>query len=183
MDAKLIIINMPSKDTGRARQFYAALLGRDDFARALTEEITVYQRIISSDGIDLNLTLSRWERDTVTAFFAVDDLRATLERLEAAGGQILVPPFPLPVSPRVLDEYRRAWARIDPKEEALDSIGECALVVDPDGNTVGVVQLAHMAHRHFRWGEYRKPLESEQEEEQRQAQRLGQALEAGAEQS
>jgi hypothetical protein len=57
--------------------------------------------------------------------------------------------------------------------EVGDTVGRMAVLLDPDGNHVGLMQLAEHAHRHFRWGRFQRPLEPDQLEE------FGEAKEAG----
>jgi predicted enzyme related to lactoylglutathione lyase len=52
----------------------------------------------------------------VTVYVAVEDLAATLTRVEGLGGTALVPPTPIP------------------------GVGAFALFQDPEGNTIGILQ-------------------------------------------
>jgi predicted enzyme related to lactoylglutathione lyase len=146
LKAKLIMCNAPSKNFEKARRFYSALLGSDDFVRGPTREVETYNRPLSSDGIDLSITQRYDDREGFTCYFAVNNLDQTLEELRELGGTIEVKPTRLP-SP-----------------DGKSVIGAMAVMLDPDGNHVGLIQLDRLAHGHFRWGEYMNPLQPDQVE-------------------
>ncbi|MBU0637921.1 MAG: VOC family protein [Planctomycetes bacterium] len=54
-----------------------------------------------------------------TVYFLVDDIPATLQKVEQAGGKVLVPQTPIP------------------------NVGEFAIIADPDGLHLGIYRSAH----------------------------------------
>ena len=75
LNAKLILCNIPTKNSAAARKFYNTLFGGQDFARSLNDKIESYFRPISQDGVTLAIATRSNDREPITAFFAVDSVR------------------------------------------------------------------------------------------------------------
>ena len=58
----------------------------------------------------------------------------------------------------------------------LDRLGEVGLMVDPDGNPIGLMEIEDFVHYSYRWGKHRIPLTREQYEDHMVALRLSQDL-------
>jgi predicted enzyme related to lactoylglutathione lyase len=142
--AKLIMCNVSSTSPERLRKFYATLLGDPEFVRSPSPKVEQYYTPISEDGIDLTITSRMSDMERVTPYFAVPDLDEAIKALEQLGGTLL-------------------W----PKErsEGELKVGQTVVMLDPDGNHVGLTQLATAAHRHFRFGRYRRQLDRDQLED------------------
>ena len=69
------------------------------------------------DGHIFSSTDDMCSDNGVTIYIQVDDLQASLEKVESSGGQILVPPRPIP-----------------------SGMGSFALFLDPSGNCIGLYQ-------------------------------------------
>jgi predicted enzyme related to lactoylglutathione lyase len=142
--AKLIMCNVSSTDPMRAQRFYATLLGDLEFVRSPNPAVEQYYTPISDDGIDLTITTRKSDIERVTPYFAVDNLSAAIKELEQLGGTLL-------------------W----PKEgsEGKLKVGQTVVMLDPDGNHVGLMQVATAAHHHFRLGKFRRKLDQSQLED------------------
>ncbi|HVZ72224.1 MAG TPA: VOC family protein [Polyangia bacterium] len=111
MPAPIVHIELPSADFGRTTEFYGQLFGWQTQQNATA----TYMKFDGDDGPS-----GGWVRaDMVQSpgpipYVAVDDLAKTLEKVERAGGKIVV------------------------RSMAFAGGGEVALVADPDGNVVGV---------------------------------------------
>lgn len=160
--AKLIFCNVPADDLGRAQQFYGALLGTGNFARSLTNQVEAYHQPISSDGIDLNLTQRFNANERTMTYWAVDDLDAMVAQLQSLGAKVVTAPQQMPVAPQALQYYIGNVQRLAPGQAVTDSIGRTAILLDPFGNPVGLVELAQHAQQHFQYGQFRVPLKSDQ---------------------
>ncbi len=154
MPTKLIFCDFPSSNTQQALQFYGALLGipASDFAHNPTDQGESYHYLISPDGIELMVSARRNQGQTVSCFFAVDDLDATLSQLQSAGGTVVVKPAPVQMASAALPTYKSAAHG----QQVTGNMGQFAIVRDPDGNTVGMVQLSSEAQHHFQFGHYRR---------------------------
>src|SRR5262245_56048399 len=98
LNAKLILCNVPTRNSATARKFYDTLFGGQDFARNLNDKIESHYRPISQDGLTLAVVSRQDDREPITCYFAVDNLAETVRQLEAAGGKIVLNSTPLPVS-------------------------------------------------------------------------------------
>lgn len=144
LKAKLVICNVPSTNFGQARRFYSALFGSDDFVRGPNREVESYNRPLSPDGIDLSITQRYDDREGFTCYFAVKDLAQAVEMLQEAGGRLVTEPTPVP------------------EPDGRGKMGLMAVMLDPDGNHVGLIELNTRAHGHFRLGRFQRPLQPDQ---------------------
>jgi len=137
--AKLVMCSVPTRDSAAAKQFYNALLGGTDFARTLHAEIESYYRPISKDGLTLTITPRQSERETLTCYFAVDNLDETVEQLQAAGGKVIVGPNPIAVP--APDKAKQAYSKALKGEQPPATAGRWVGMTDPDGNYLALMQL------------------------------------------
>ncbi len=174
MVASLILCNVPTSNSEAAQRFYGALIGVDRFARALNDRVESYFAPLSRDGIDLTITQRFDDNERLTCYFAVDDLAESVGQLSELGGRVVVEPRAVAIGP---DRAKRFYQEFAKREglEVGDSIGTMAVMLDPDGNHVGLMQLEEHAKVHFRVGRYAQPLDPDQTEE------FDRAREAGAE--
>lgn len=176
MNAKLSVVNVPTGNVNKSRDFYTALLG-SEFARSLTEKVQSYHQPISEDGIQVTLSNRQRADEHVTCYFAVDDLKAALEEVSKHGGKVVVEPFDMPIAQRALEAYQLAIAEVHPGLKGGTNIGNAAIVIDPDGNSVGLVQFDPQVHLAYRVGNYRKPLAKDQMLQHEKSIQLGKILE------
>jgi predicted enzyme related to lactoylglutathione lyase len=163
----LIMCNVPTTNSQAARRFYGSLLGDDSFARGLNDEVESYFMPISEDGIDLMITQRFDDSERLTCYFAVEDLKATLEELRGLDGRVVVEPQPV----KIAKKARRFYQELGQREgiDVGDDVGTMAVILDPDGNHVGLMQLEPIAEKHFSVGKYRNPITDEQSKEHQEA--------------
>jgi len=175
MNAKLSVVNVPTGDVKKSRVFYTALLG-SEFARSLTEKVHSYHQPISEDGIQVTLTNRQRADEHVTCYFAVDNLKAALEEVNKNGGKVVVEPFDMPIAERAVPAYQRAIGEIHPGFKTGTTIGNTAIVIDPDGNTVGLIEFDPQMHLTYRVGNYRRPLGKDQVLQHQKSVELGKII-------
>jgi predicted enzyme related to lactoylglutathione lyase len=141
--SKLVICNIPTVDTEAAQKFYGTLLGGGEFAPAPNREESYY-RPISPDGIDLTITKRYEELESWTCYFAVDNLERTLEELREAGAEVKLKPT----------SVAGAGAKGD--------VGRMAIVLDPDKNSVGLLELTDSGAQKYFGLDERRELRAEQ---------------------
>jgi predicted enzyme related to lactoylglutathione lyase len=162
LKAQLVLCNVPSVDTGAATRFYGALLGQD-FARGLNDDVTSYFQPIHKDGIDMTVTERFDDRERMTCYFAVEDLEGTIRELEGLGGTVEAEPRPVNLSKRAR-KYREQAKRAG--LEVQDTVGTMAVLLDPDKNHVGLIQLEEHAKKlHFKVTEDNEQVTEEQVQE------------------
>jgi hypothetical protein len=80
----------------------------------------------------------------------------------AAGGKVLWGPQALPIAPADRDDYKKLAQQFYPDDAKSasdwDTVGQGALIQDPAGNPVGLVQLAQHVMGHFNAGSHKRPL-------------------------
>jgi len=161
LKSQLVLCNVPSVNMGAATRFYGALLG-GDFAPGLNDEVESYFRPISRDGIDMTVTQRFDDQERMTCYFAVDDLDAAIRELQELGGELQVPPRPVSLSKRARryrEDAERGGLRVG------ERVGTMAVLLDPDRNHVGLIQLEEHAQRHFKAGKHAEALTDEQDKE------------------
>jgi predicted enzyme related to lactoylglutathione lyase len=181
MLAKLIFLEVFTRDSKRAQDFYGALFGVQSFCLLPTDEVRTYFMPISQDGIDLHITdVVTDNPPRIVPYFAVDDLRGAMESLRSIGGEMIVEPFTTRVPREYYERFREKAARrldqVDPSAKINDRLGEVALMLDPDGNPLGLMEIEDFVHYSYRWGKHRIPLTEDQFEDHMTALRLSQEL-------
>jgi predicted enzyme related to lactoylglutathione lyase len=130
--SQLVFCNVPARDAGALVPFYSTLLDVDTSAFVHNGEspIDQYETPITGSGIDLLVSLRNEDREVTTTYWAVSDIRAAIQQLtESEGGVLVAGPTEMPDG------------------------GTTAALLDPEGNYVGLVQLAGHAKKYFRFGE------------------------------
>jgi len=152
LKAKLVMCNIPTVNFEVARKFYSTLLGKNDFVRALNEEVEAYYQPISEDGLNLNITQRYDDLEQITCYFAVDQLDEAIQQLQAAGGKVLVEPMEIPISgPQESIDFANAeMERLGMRP--VQQVGRMATLRDPDGNHIGLLELQEFAQRYFQTG-------------------------------
>lgn len=128
--SRLIFCNVPARDTSSLLQFYATLLGIDTgtFVHNTHSPVDQYETPISASGIDLLITQRNENREVTTTYWAVPGIKEAIEELTERGGEVVSGPTKMPDG------------------------GATAALLDPEGNYVGLVQLADHAQEYFRLG-------------------------------
>lgn len=163
LKAKPILFNLPSNDTGKSNQFFTDFLGIS-FARALYDQSEVYHAPVSADGIDLNVGPRHSPQETPTLFFGVDHINQALDKAKGLGAKVLWGPEALPISPEALPDYQQIVEEEFPDDAGTvsDTLGQGAVLQDPGGAVIGLVEVAQHAHGHFKLGKYYKGLDDKQ---------------------
>jgi predicted enzyme related to lactoylglutathione lyase len=148
-NAKLIMISVPSSNPAASRGFYASLLGIE-FANALWEEGEAYHAPISPDGVMLSINQPHGSTSPI-AIFAVADLNGQLQNAQRLGCAVVYGPTPMPIAPSGVATYRAAYQEIygQPPQGNSSSLGTAAIVRDPGGASVSLVQLEEHANQTF----------------------------------
>lgn len=160
LNASLVFVNIPSDRPNASSAFYQRLLGID-MARSLSNEES-YHAPISDDGIDLNINIRHAPQEGPTAFFAVPSLNNALRTAQDAGGQVVWGPEDVRMPEEQFEGYRTALMEMEDTEAESPSMGRAAIVMDPGGSHIGIIELARHAHRHFAVGEHQRPLDDHQ---------------------
>ena len=179
LKSKLILCNVPTVNNDAARRFYSALIG-EDLARGLNPQVESYFAPLSRDGVDLTITQRFDDSERLTCYFAVDNLDQAIGELEGLGGEIVIPPRDVELGPQ---EARDFYVR-EKKKKGQDvrdpgKVGRMAVMLDPDRNHVGLMQLAEHAQPHFKVGRYQEGLDDEQVAEFKAAKEAGRLVGAG----
>jgi predicted enzyme related to lactoylglutathione lyase len=174
LKASLVLCNVPTADSIQARAFYNSLLGVGEFAPTPNEDVAEsYFAPISDDGIDLTITSRYDDSERLTCYFAVEDLNAAITELTAAGGRLAVPPRTVSAGSERAQRLRRARGGARGSEFG-PSVGTMAVMLDPDGNHVGLMQIQEeAARRHFRAGRFARPIPDSDVREFEEARDLG----------
>jgi predicted enzyme related to lactoylglutathione lyase len=190
LKASLIFVNVPTENFKNSLRFYSTLLGSDDFARGLNDQVESYFQPISRDGIDLSVAPRYDIQERCIPYFAVANLDETLAELQKSEGRevrvidpprdipaLVVPPTQVdgidPGSVTAADKVAKGGKAARPKKH---KIGRMAVILDPDGNHVGLMELEAHAHRHFKIGKHQEALSSDQVSEHREARQTGEQL-------
>lgn len=163
LSASLILCNVPTTNSKAALEFYATLLGLevDDFARGQNPDVESYFVPLSNDGIDLTVTQRFDDQERLTCYFAVDDLDATLASLPSGAVKVVAPPRAVTVSPNAERAFTAMATERPGFRRFNNTLGRMAVVLDPDGNHVGLMELQDVAKPHFRVGRFAIPLTPE----------------------
>lgn len=152
-DTQLVFLRVPANDPDGSARFYSEFFGIDLASHHGNGNQSYFAPI--GHGVDLAIT-PRSDDDAAseTFFFHVDDLDAKLRAIEAAGGKQTSPVIDLSSQ----DEGH-------PDEHA----GRAAVVSDPDGNQLGLVELDPRLHDHFKVGDRRQSVADERRTAHEQA--------------
>jgi predicted enzyme related to lactoylglutathione lyase len=143
--AKLVFCNVPTVNSDAALRFYGTLLGSEDFVPAPNRPDS-YFRPISPDGIDLTINRRYEDTESWTCYFAVDSLDRAIEELRGIGGEVVSEPSSVPSA------------------GGNGEIGRFAVMLDPDRNHVGLIELRDEAAQQYFGLRERQPLRPEQRE-------------------
>lgn len=127
--AQLVFCNIPARDPQTLLEFYSALLGSGEFVQNQQSPIPQYQEAVTADGVDLTITQRQDTRDVTAVYWAVPKLSDMIGELQQQGGELV-------------------------SQLTSSDGGESALMLDPEGNFVGLIQLAGDAHEYFLVGKF-----------------------------
>jgi predicted enzyme related to lactoylglutathione lyase len=154
MRARLIAINVPSKNLQAARVFYEALTGLTP-ARALSDGVESYH-VVVGDGLYVWLSKPFDEKDdNVTAYFAVDDLDEAIDIISRAGGTKVWNEIPVPLSQVAKGAYATVLKEMGVQDQLTDEWGRVQLMKDPNGCVISLVEIQPHSQVFYGVGKYR----------------------------
>jgi predicted enzyme related to lactoylglutathione lyase len=158
LKASLAMVSLPSSNVARSKAFYETLLGID-LVRNLDESTESYHTPVSDDGTDLHVGPSRHPKETTTVHFHVDDLDASIKALTDAGGTLVFGPQPITMSDKAFQAYAGSYKQVEPGgPNPAPLMSRWAVVQDPGGSAIGLLQSEPHLHRHFQVGSFQRPL-------------------------
>jgi predicted enzyme related to lactoylglutathione lyase len=174
---KLAMVSVSVANPGSSRKFYETIFGID-FAESLTDQAESYHAPIDENGIDLTINPTfPGGQAGVVPYFAVNNIDSAVNEATGAGGKLVWGPADLPISPAERNEYKKQVEKLFPEDAqgAADwnTVGRAALVLDPEGSPVGLVQLAQHAHGKFKAGKHQRDLDTKQEQAHKATVALG----------
>lgn len=168
LNAKLCMVNVPADDAGKTKDFYSALLGIE-FIPAWSDEVESYHAPVSTDGIKFSVQAPGPDQKGSACIFAVDDLEEAKKELKRLGGRVVVEKFSLPIAKSAMNHYRQAVLKVGVHPDQItENVGTCAVVKDPSGNSLVLVELDKHAQYSFKAGPYSTGLTARQMEEHRE---------------
>lgn len=170
--SKLVFCNVPSKNSEQTQRFYGHLLGIEEFVQGLNQQVNSVYAPISESGVTLNITQRFDDQERLTCYFAVDNLDEMVAKLQELGGRVVAEARPVVASGP--DQAVAHW-EADLKARRLSAkpeVGRMTVILDPDGNHVGLIELHGSAERYFAVGRYKKALRPDQEREIDNAERI-----------
>ncbi|WP_437587670.1 VOC family protein [Sorangium sp. So ce1000] len=155
MNAKLIAINVPSPSP-ETRSFYERLVGVEA-AQALSSVNSAHMPM--PDGMWLWLSEPQHPNDKVpVAYFAVSDVDEALRNCVAAGGRAIGEVMKLETAEDALAFYGQSLRRLGVDEPLTPLWGRAALVRDPGGNLIGLMEVEPHSHIFYNLGKYFHPV-------------------------
>lgn len=165
LNAQLIMVNVPAKDPKASRDFYSALFGIE-FAPAWSDEVEGYHAPVSSDGIKLSVQEPGQGQQGLSCIFAVNNLEEAVQEIEKMGGQATRRSFSMPIAQSAIQAYAACAVRYGVSQElatsTMNNLGRAAVVKDPAGNSMVLVELEEHAHFSFKSGPLYEGLTSRQ---------------------
>jgi predicted enzyme related to lactoylglutathione lyase len=161
LKAAISLVSVPSDDAGKTADFYSKLLDID-LARTL-EDTESYHTTISEDGIDLFTGPRRHSGDSVMVYFHVDDLDAALTEAGGLGGKVVWGPQDITMSDKAFQAYEEAYKQEERGGPPPSKrITRAAVVQEPGGSSVGLLQVESHMHSHYKVGRHQKPIDDKQ---------------------
>jgi predicted enzyme related to lactoylglutathione lyase len=173
MKAKLVACNVPTKNHRTSVNFYQTLFGLE-FARSFSTEVESHHIPLTNEGQWFWISNRTATDEQISCVFAVDNLDAALAELTKAGGKIFVQPFTAPIAEQAIDFY--AANRGTVRGNVTGNMGRLALLRDPDGNVIALLQPETHAQSIFKVGPFAIPLSAELLESHERTREAGKAL-------
>jgi predicted enzyme related to lactoylglutathione lyase len=158
--SSLAFINIPSDNPAKSRSFFEALFGIELVPSLWSGES--YHAPISADGIDLDINVRHTPQEATTPFLAVADLDSAIQLATKAGGKVVWGPDDLAIPKEDVQAYQAALKEMEGQDINSDSLGRAAVLVEPGGSQIGLVELEEHAHQHFAFGKHQQPLTAHQ---------------------
>lgn len=174
---KLMMLSLSADSPAAVRSFYETLFGLE-FAESLTDQHESYHAPIDENGIDFAINPKFPGGQTgVVPYYAVDNLESAVSEATTAGGRVVWGPQDLPIAPAERDEYKRRIEEFYPEDARgvsdWNTVGRAAVVTDPGGGPVGLVQLPQHTHGRFKAGKHKRDLDDKQDKVHKASIELG----------
>jgi predicted enzyme related to lactoylglutathione lyase len=174
LNAKLIAVNVPARNSSTAQAFYQALMGAD-FARSWTTKTQSMHTPINEDRQWLWISQRMAPDEGITAWFAVDNLDQTITALEGAGGRRVGGVVDAPIAQQVQQTYEQQR----PNTQTSNTMGKFQLMQDPEGNHLWLGEVEEHAHEYFALGKYDRGLSQKTVEAHQRVKQVGARLAGG----
>jgi predicted enzyme related to lactoylglutathione lyase len=146
---QLVVCSYPVNNLQRAKEFYETLLGTE-LAESLTDKVQSFHAYVAG-GVKFTLNQRRAPEEHAMCHFSVDNLDQAVKSLTEKGGKA-VATFDVPIAERAMDDIRDKYKKSGGTAAVENTMGKAAIVVDPEGNLVGLIQLATFAKDAFKRG-------------------------------
>jgi predicted enzyme related to lactoylglutathione lyase len=149
MPPRLVLFNVPAEGSHSKAtlEFYGTLLGRKMVRSLSKDKDHARYHAPASHGVQISVSPKHSPRETVTCYFAVPDIKAAIKQLEASNGKVVADIFRLPSlgggGAAAGCSNERFFGDPDP------TLGDAAILQDPAGNLVGIIQLNQKAEVWF----------------------------------
>lgn len=147
--AKLVMVNIPVTDQPKGRLFYRSLLGQPLAHSHYKKEVRHHTPV--SSGVKLDIGPPTHPGQPMMAMFAVRSLKNTVKRLTKLGGTVMADNVPIPVAADHKTALGPDWKRLY-KADAGDNMGTVAVMKDPFGNGIVLVEMEDWAEKAFLTG-------------------------------
>jgi predicted enzyme related to lactoylglutathione lyase len=167
---QLVVVTYPAGNIQAAKNFYETLLGID-LAVSLSEKIHSLHTYVAT-GVKFEINQRQANQEHAIAHFQVNNLDQAINALSEKGGKKIAGPFDIPIADAAMERLKQIVKNAGVQDPVEKSMGQGAIVADPDGNFVGIVQLAPFAQAAFKRGQ----LTSEDLSDQREAVEAGKLI-------
>jgi predicted enzyme related to lactoylglutathione lyase len=174
MKAKLVFVTLPAADPKKTADFYAKHIGIE-FGRTFSDSVVSYHAPVLEDGTQLSVQERLSAQDVPTCYLAVDDIASTIPEMLADGARLIFGPVSMPVAKDALGGFvanGAAFFDLEP-QQIKDDLGLVALLLDPAGNRLGLIQFEEFMHPMYSLGKFAKDLSSLQRNSHRVSVEMG----------
>jgi len=151
MNAKLISLNLMGPNVAESTEFYAKLTGQN-FAPTMHEKVG--HGAWASAGVKLVVMEAEPDWGGVMASFRVDSLDDALALAVDSGCKVIEECIQMKLPEGLAQHYEDLTHQIGlvPREEIEPHLGNAAIVADPSGNVISLVELHPHAETHYEEG-------------------------------
>lgn len=174
MKAKLVFVTLPALDPKKTSEFYAKYIGIE-FGRTFSDSVVSYHAPVLDDGTQISVQMRFSAQDVPTCYFAVDDIEAVIAEMVADGARLTFGPVSMPVAQDAMGGFianAAAFFGIEP-ERVKDDLGLVAVLLDPAGNRLGLIQFEEFMHPMYSLGTFAKDMSAQQRNSHRVSCEMG----------
>jgi predicted enzyme related to lactoylglutathione lyase len=149
---QLLVVSYSVSDVKAMKPFYETLTGMQ-LAISLTEHVPSVHSYVAT-GVKLTVNKRFVNEQNAIAHFRVDNLGQAVTMLTQAGGKVISGPNDLPIATVALGSLKANIQKSGGDASAVgNSLGSSVVFADPEGNLVGIIQLAPFAEKAFDRGQ------------------------------